>query len=298
MQINPLRFSATASLSLLACLAASGWLRAAEIRAIDHPAGGPRAALLKGHALPAGGLNPAQKGRQAIVFPGENVIPQLVDGAGWQTSFTFANLDSKTLTFEIYFFSSAGAEMPINVPGVGLTSGIRVTLPVTETISFATQGTKSDLSQGFAYIDRGAPGDVLGGIAIFRQRVPDRPDFEAVVPFVSEFDKRFVLLYDNSANFVTAMAIANPSLDTINVDATIRDEDANVLTTGRITLGPFQHTAFTLPGRWSTTAGRRGVIEFRSTGWGASVLGLRFNPGGAFTSFHVLSNFDWVQTAQ
>jgi hypothetical protein len=112
---------------------------------------------------------------------------------------------------------------------------------------------------------------------------------------VSEFDKRFMLLYDNTRGFVTSMAVANPSLDTITVDATIRDEDANILGTGRITLGPFRHEAFAIPLRWAVTAGRRGIIEFRSTGWGASVLGLRFNPGWAFTSFHVLSNLDWEQ---
>ena len=273
-----------------------GALNAQQIRAISHPPGGLQSVIAKSQAVP--GLSTAalpDKTLNATVFPGDNVIPQLVDGSGWMTSFSFANLDSKLLRFQVYFFSSAGAEMPIMVPGVGMTSAVEITLPSFETITFETPGTKADLSQGYAYIERENAGDVLGGLSVFRQRVSGRPDFEAVVPFVSEFDKRFMLLYDNTRDFVTSLAIANPSLDTITVDATIRDEDANILGTGSLTLGPLRHEAFAIPQRWAVTAGRRGIIEFRSSGWGASVLGLRFNPGGAFTSFHVLSNAAWAQ---
>lgn len=268
---------------------------AQTILAIDHPPGGPRTAIVKNHSVP---VNPrtasAGKPRSSTVFAGDSVIPQLVDGAGWQTTMSFVNLDSKALRFQVYFFDDAGRELSITLPGLGASTGVAITLPVNETITIQTPGTKSGLSQGFAYIERDDVLDVLGGICIFRQRVSGRPDLEAVVPIVSEFDTRFVLLYDNTGGFATSMAIANPSFDTIKVTATIRDEDANVLGTGQLSLGAFMHEAFALSTRWPATAGRRGVIEFRSTGWGASVLGLRFNPGGAFTSFHVLSNPDWL----
>jgi hypothetical protein len=45
---------------------------------------------------------------------------------------------------------------------------------------------------------------------------------------------------------------------------------------------------------WPETAGKKGSIEFRVNGWGAGVLGLRFHPSGAFTSFHVISNAMWI----
>lgn len=101
------------------------------------------------------------------------------------------------------------------------------------------------------------------------------------------------MLYDNTRGYVTSMAIANPSMDTIEVDATVKDEDANVLERKKVVLGPFQHRAFALPAQWPSSSNKRGVTEFQSTGWGASAMGLLFNPREAFTSFHVLSNPDW-----
>ena len=49
------------------------------------------------------------------------------------------------------------------------------------------------------------------------------------------------------------------------------------------------HTAFSVPVQWPSLAGKSGTMIVRSTGRQLSALGLRFNPGGAFTSFHALS---------
>jgi hypothetical protein len=150
-------FRSRAGIFYLALLlpALSGVANAQQIQAISHPPGGLQSAIAKSQAVP--GLSTAalnDKSLTATVFPGENVIPQLVDGSGWMTSLSFANLDSKLVRFSVYFFSSAGAEMPIMVPGVGMTSAVQITLPSFETITFETPGTKADLSQGFAYIER------------------------------------------------------------------------------------------------------------------------------------------------
>lgn len=205
----------------------------------------------------------------------------------------FVNLDARALRFSIYFFDDAGNDLSIDIAGIGSTTGLDVTLPVTEGITIETTGMAGQVQQGWAYIERERADDVLGGMCVFRARNPGRSDFEAIVPLVSEFDTRFVMFYENTRGYVTSMAIANPSLDTIQVDATIRDEDSNVLDRRQIVLGPFKHEAFSLPTRWPATANKRGVIEFTSTGWGASAMGLLFNPTGAFTSFHVLGNPNW-----
>ena len=283
--LHPFLSRSSAMLLLLSSYTCFVWASGPHVQPLNQPAA---ESIRKRVAF-----SPQSESRQAAVFAGDNVLPQLVDGAGWQTTFTFANVDTKTVSFEVYFISSNGDDLLIPIVGLGNTPGVSVTLPPTETITLETVGTKSNLSQGYAYIIRGDYRDALAGLAVFRQRVPGRPDFEAVVPLVSEFDKRFVLLYDNSGGFATSMAIANPSLDQIDVGVTIRDEDAGVLATDRISLGVLMHQAFALAAKWPVTANRRGIIEFRSTGWGASVLGLRFNPGGAFTSFHVMSNPSW-----
>lgn len=273
-------------------------LVAQSIQAVDHPRFGPILPRQKSHTAPPDHhVTFGAKVPSAYVFPRDNVIPQVVDGAGWRASFSFANLDSRTVVFTIYFFDDAGNAMSLDVSGVGMTSGVKITLPIYQAITFETPGTKVNLSQGFGYIEREDISYVIGGQCVFRQRVNGRPDFEAVVPLVNELDTRSVLLYDNSSSYTTSMAIANPSQDTIQVTATIRDEDGNSLDIGELTLGLFVHQAFATSARWPATAGKRWIIQFRSTGWGASVLGLRFSPGGSFTSFHVLSNPDWEGAA-
>lgn len=262
-----------------------------QIRPIEHPPGGPLGLRAKGRAPQ--GLRRGEIRPMSVTFPGDNVIPQIAEGAGWQTTLRFVNLDARNLTFSVYFFDDDGKDLTLDIVGVGPTTGLEVQLPMTEAITIETSGSTAQLRQGFAYVVRDAIEDVLGGFCVYRSRVEGRPDFEAVVPISSEFDKRFVMLYDNARGYVTSMAIANPSTDTIEVDAVVRDEDANVLERKKIALGPFQHRAFTLPTQWPSTTNKRGVIEFQSTGWGASVMGLLFNPRGAFTSFHVLSNPDW-----
>jgi hypothetical protein len=76
------------------------------------------------------------------------------------------------------------------------------------------------------------------------------------------------------------------------IPVNIRNESGQIIDTQTVSLRPYAHTAFTLPDRWVSTAGRRGAIEFQTTGFGVGALGLRFS-AAAFTSFHVLENFNW-----
>jgi hypothetical protein len=133
--------------------------------------------------------------------------------------------------------------------------------------------------------------DSIGGFAIFRQRIQNIPDQEAVVPIVNQFSSHFVLLFDN-AGFTTAIALANPSNSFINIPVNIRNEDGFIIDQQFFSLGPYEHAAFALASQWGSTIGRRGAIEFLTSGFGVGALGLRFN-GVAFTSFNILENFNW-----
>jgi len=127
----------------------------------------------------------------------------------------------------------------------------------------------------------------VGGLAIFRQRVSGRPDFEAASPLVGNIGSRFLLPFDNTQAFITGIALVNPSDRQVNVQVSIRDENGVVLATPFVLLPAFGQTAFALPDRFSAAANRRGVIEV-SCATGVSGLGLRFNPSGAFTSLPIL----------
>lgn len=227
---------------------------------------------------------------KVVVFPGDRVISQFVDGGSWKTSLFFVNLENHPVTFHVLFFKDNGDDMLVPIVGLGVVRQVDVTLDTAGSTELETTGFASNLNQGWALISQ-TTNDTVGGMAIFRQRIPGRPDQEAAVPIVSQFDSHFVLLFDNTA-FTTGIAIANPTLNFVDIPVTIRNQAGQIIDQRFISLGPYGHTAFNLPDRWFSTAGIRGAIEFQTSGFGVAALGLRTN-GSAFTSFNVLENINW-----
>ncbi len=79
------------------------------------------------------------------------------------------------------------------------------------------------------------------------------------------------------------VALANLSTSAANVMAVIWDDSGNQLGTQNINIAGSGHTSFVLPTQISLTAGKRGIVQFQSSG-GLAGLGLRFSPFGTFTS--------------
>lgn len=241
----------------------------------------------------------AQNGRAAtagiepkvVVFAGDRVVPHVVDGAGWQTSFFFVNLENHPVNFQVLFFDDAGNDMFLPILGLGLVRQVNVSLDTAGSTEFESAGVANNLKQGWALLSQ-TTSDTVGGMAVFKQHVFGRADQEAVVPIVNQFDSHFVLLFDNTSAFITGVAISNPSLNSVIIPVTIRNQAGQIIDQRTISLGPYGHTAFSLPDVWFSTAGRRGAIEFQTSNFGVGVLGLRFN-GSAFTSFNVLENINW-----
>ena len=227
---------------------------------------------------------------RVVVFAGDRVVPHVVDGGSWQTSFFWVNLENHPVSFQVLFFDDFGNDMFLPVVGLGLVRQVNVTLETAGSIEFETTGTANNLKQGWALLSQ-TTSDTVGGMAVFKQHVFGRPDQEAVVPIVSQFDSHFVLLFDNTA-FITGIAISNPTLNSVDIPVNIRNQAGIIIDRRTISLGPYGHTAFSLPDTWFSTVARRGAIEFQTSGFGVAALGLRFN-GSAFTSFNVLENINW-----
>ena len=232
---------------------------------------------------------------KVVVFAGDRVFPQVVNGGGWKTSFFLVNLENHPVTFQILFLTDDGNDMFVPVVGLGVVRQVSVTLDTAGSTEFETTGFSNasldTLQQGWALLSQ-TTSDTIGGMAIFRQRVFGKPDQEATVPIVSQFDSHFVLLFDNTAGFTTGLAVANPTVDSVSIPVTIRDQSGNVIDNRFIRLDPYSHTAFNLPDLWFSTSGRRGAIEFQTSGFGVAALGLRAGVA-AFTSFNVLENINW-----
>jgi hypothetical protein len=232
--------------------------------------------------------------RHMTVFPGDRVLPQFVDGGFWSTEVTLINLDTKTIHVSVYFCADDGSDLAVLLAGEARKwRGMDITLDPQNSAALETAGTDTALSQGWVFIETDDIEDALAGLGVFRLRVPGKPDFEAVVPITSLFEHHFLLLFDNTNDRSTGMAIANP-FTTQSVSAVIRDEDGNVIGERSLRLGALEHMAASLPVYWKETQNRRGSIEFKTSEYGLTALGLRFNPTGPFTSFHTLVDIHWV----
>ena len=170
------------------------------------------------------------------MFIGDRVIPHFVDGASWKSSVTTLNLEDHPVTFQILFFNDNGTDLYVPVTGQGSVRGMNIRLNTAGSATFETAGTAALLSQGWALLSQ-ATNDSVGMITIFRQSVPGRQDQEAVVPTVNQFDNHFALLFDNTA-FTTAIAIANPTINSVIIPVNIRSELGQIIDSRTFSLGP------------------------------------------------------------
>src|SRR5262249_17293289 len=151
-----------------------------------------------------------------------------------------------------------------------------------------TPGTKPSLSVGWALLETS---NKISGVAIFRQIVAGRPDFEASMPIVTYVNATDYYLPFDHTNSATGLALVNPlSFTTINVIVIFRAEQGSQFHLASFTLAPMSHTSFDLATRYPQSAGKRGTVEFLTSGLAMSILGLRFG-GAAFTSLLPFSPF-------
>jgi hypothetical protein len=264
-------------IAVTAAETASDRLAEPRLKAIQHPAPRPK----------------------MVVGEFDTVVPQVVDGATWQTSFFLTNLGTQTAYFAVYFSDDTGALMELPLVQYGPTYSLLGQLAPNQSVEFKTPGTGAKLMQGSAQIfalDR--PGDdpnaqvvfsTLGGYAIFRWRAEGHPDFEAVVPISPTFEPTFTLFFDNRDGYSSGVAVVNGGSEVSSVLVTARDLHGTQLLTDGFTLQSGEKRVFSVPERYRSLQGKVGVLQFSTTNLTLSGLGLRFTPGGAFTSAHTLS---------
>jgi hypothetical protein len=250
------------------------------------------APLLFANVLSAAVITPLASMPNEIKSTSNAVIPHVVDGGFWKTSFKFVNLDVHTVTFYVYFMHDDGSAMTLPIVGNDSLSSLTVALTPAESLTLETSGTASSLTSGWALVQQQNPLDSLGTSAIFRQHVPGGQDQEASVPIVTQGTSAFSVLFDNTA-YATGIALANPNPTAIPVNAYIRDRQGTVIDHQTVLLPAMGHVAFSVSSRWPSTAGMEGAVEFVPAGYSVSALGLRFN-GAAFTTFKVFQTVNWV----
>ena len=206
-----------------------------------------------------------------------SVLPDFAFGGGFYSTIYFANTGNMAVSFPVNFIGDDGN--PLTVPAIGgSTTTIHLTPQGTAIVEAPNVGA---LVQGYA--SAFLPGGVVS-YGIFRKSAPGVADQEVIVPLSSAASARRTLIFDDT-NFVTAVAIVNPSAVQNIVTVTVRDDAGNLIGNPTISLGANAKTAVVLrdlPGL-AGIAGKRGIADFSVVAGNVAVLGLRFN-GVAFSS--------------
>jgi hypothetical protein len=218
-----------------------------------------------------------------------DTIPQVADGASWKTSLVLVNMRVAPSRYKVNFYGDDGEPKSFRIVSRGTVSTLSGTLPIGGSIIIETEGTGTTLNQGWAELDLLGT-DNVAIMAIFgTSNIPGRPDFEATVSASTSVDFAGILPFDNTRGYATSVALLNPAFIAVsNVPVTIFDEAGIVLAQDTIRLAPGNKIAFATATRWPQTANKRGAIHFDGALQAFTIMGLRFHPGGAFTTINLM----------
>jgi Putative binding domain, N-terminal len=222
--------------------------------------------------------------------PSRQVISQIATGPSWKTTIMLVNADSVAAKFSLNFWGQDGSpvQMPLDDGSNGTTYNGTIPLGGMKVIATAGASLKSTI-QGWVEV---VSQQQIGGLAIFRQRVDGRPEFEAASPLSATAGGDFLLPFDNT-DHVTTMALVNPASVRTTVKVRIRSDQLASPADYTVDMLPHTQQAFALAEKFAAVAGNIGVAEFSSTESPLAGLGLRF-AGEAFTSVPVLTATDRV----
>jgi hypothetical protein len=210
------------------------------------------------------------------------VIPQVADGGGWQTTLvltnTTANPAAASLTFYKETANGATQIWSLVFQEGSSTQGMSLAGGATRFLHTAGGGGATSVGWGQLTAD---PGVVA--YAIFTQRVSGRQDQDGTAGATTAAS-RVVVPFDNTSGYVTAIAIVNPASSSQSISAAFRTANGAV-TQGALSNVPARgHMAFPLPLQFGALAGQSGLAEFYSASGSFALIALRFNATGAFTT--------------
>ena len=230
-----------------------------------------------------------QSGQPGIVFTTQEIFPHMAIGGVWSSQITFVNIGPQAAEFPLFFTKPDGDPWIVQPDGVGPNDSFTINLPAGRVLTLNLPSRGTAIETGWADIEQ-PDNTTIGAHLIFTDTSAGRPPFEAVVPLSSFLEPGFLMPFDNTNGNNTCIALANPS-DTSPTTVTFdfRDEAGALVANATRTLNPFAQQAFCLVGELPQTNGRRGVATVVGSNSLLSALGLRFLPGGAFTSFFPMS---------
>lgn len=206
-------------------------------------------------------------------------VPQIVDGAGWNTRFAIINTDQVPVTFTFQFWAQNGSLLPF--PILNGTPGV-LTGTLAPGASFFAQspGTSPTLQQGWAEI---ASSGKIGVTTVYQFN--DGSPRDSIGTEIATLSGNSILMpFDNTQGNVTAVAIANTNSTQALTVSMLFETDGGAQSTSSLVLQPHTQQTFVAPTLNPAVAGLRGSIKFTAATADIAVVGLEFTSAGQFTS--------------
>jgi uncharacterized protein YPO0396 len=224
----------------------------------------------------------------ASTDPGGGALAHLAVGDGWKSTIELVNTGATSAQAHLAFFADDGSALliPVSVAGTATAvSTIDQTLaPNQRFVIDSSAQSSAPLQIGSAQLSTN--GNVSGFIR-FRY---DPRDEEAIVPLEARNANAYFLAFDNLNGVETAAAISNLQSAAARIPVVIRDSAGNQIGSGLIDLAGNGHSAFVLSARFLPAANQVGSVEFDTPPGGKiSVLGIRFNRSGVFSTVPVVT---------
>jgi hypothetical protein len=237
----------------------------------------------------------ASQPKQALVESTAKIFPHLAMGGGWETTIVIVNITNATTPFTQNFYDEAGNPMTVTVqaPDGSITTvnSMQNTLAPGGSVRFTLISSSADAQMGWSGISYDSSQGRLGGYASFRLNVNGVVN-EGLVPLSAYDDSWFVMPFDNTQGYVTALALCNPGNVADNVTITAVDPNGNTIASETVNLAPGAHTAYviTADGHMPSLANAAGALLVESTNTTTlSGLGIRMNSSFGFTSIPIMN---------
>src|SRR5262249_44370877 len=196
------------------------------------------------------------------------------------------NTGASPAPFSVRFSQPDGTPWSLAVSEAPEATEYSDVIPVGGSRILQTTGTAGPVTKGSAQL---ATSGSIAGTGIFWQQHSGDRDSEGAAPLNPAGQRDFILPFDNTRGFQTAVVLMNQDpFQSTNVFAVLRDTNGQLLRQESVPLGPLAWTALTLSSQFQETGNMQGVAEFSSANVDLSVLGLRLNPAGSFASVQPL----------
>ena len=241
--------------------------------------------------------------QESLSLPGVGMamagsLAQVATSGGFIFTANLVNLGASNATARFNFNDNIGNPLtiPLTFPQAGAASGSEVAATLERAINPNAQIiVQSTISANAQIVTGSANVQAAGAVSGFGIFSYPAFGWNAVVPMETRNAAKYYLAFDNTAQLVTGIAIANLAGSAAGINMVVRDDTGAQISAGTINLAANGHTSFMLNDAqlgFASTNGKRGIIEFDTPPGGQmSVLGLRAN-GGALTTLPVLASSD------